>query len=195
MVVDYRRVNARALRSTYYCRKASDVLAQCAGSIWFSLVGAVTGFNQIQNTRRAMEVLAIVARSGKFLPVCLTFGPVNGPGDFAMSPIVLSGRAVAGKTGTLVNGWPMSMISRSGPAGSLMGGFEPTRSTKNGRTAGHGRTAGSGGLGGLGSPSRSIRNKREARPQGFRPQPSQSSPAARGLGSPKGGAGPSWGLV
>ena len=81
-MVDYRRVNARALRSTYYCRKASDVLAQCAGSIWFSFVDAVTGFNQIQNTRRAMEVLAIVARSGKFLPVCLTFGPVNGPDDF-----------------------------------------------------------------------------------------------------------------
>ena len=43
---------------------------------------AVTGFNQIANTRRAMEILAIVARSGKFLPVCLTFGPVNGPDDF-----------------------------------------------------------------------------------------------------------------
>ena len=26
--------------------------------------------------------LAIVARSGKFLPVYLTFGPVNGPDDF-----------------------------------------------------------------------------------------------------------------
>lgn len=48
----------------------------------FSFVDAVTGFNQIKNTRRAMEVLAIVARSGKFLPVCLTFGPVNGPDDF-----------------------------------------------------------------------------------------------------------------
>ncbi|CAL1173292.1 unnamed protein product, partial [Cladocopium goreaui] len=83
LVVDYRRVNARVLRSTYYCRKATDVLSQCAGSIWYSFVDAVTGFNQIQNTRRAMEVLAIVARSGKFLPVCLTFGPVNGPDDFS----------------------------------------------------------------------------------------------------------------
>ena len=27
-------------------------------------------------------MLAIAARSGKFLPVCLTFGPVNGPDDF-----------------------------------------------------------------------------------------------------------------
>ena len=83
LVVDYRRVNAQVLRSTYYCRKATDVLSQCAGSIWYSFVDAVTGFNQIQNTRRAMEVLAIVARSGKFLPVCLTFGPVNGPDDFS----------------------------------------------------------------------------------------------------------------
>ncbi|CAK9069122.1 Pro-Pol polyprotein, partial [Durusdinium trenchii] len=61
---------------------ATDVLATAAGSIWFSFVDAVTGFNQIKNTRRAMEVLAIVARSRKFLPVCLTFGPVNGPDDF-----------------------------------------------------------------------------------------------------------------
>ena len=82
LVVDYRRVNARVLRSTYYCRRATDVLASAAGSVWFSFVDAVTGFNQIANTRRAMEVLAIVARSGKFLPVCLTFGPVNGPDDF-----------------------------------------------------------------------------------------------------------------
>ncbi|CAK9002134.1 Retrovirus-related Pol polyprotein from transposon 412 [Includes: Protease [Durusdinium trenchii] len=63
-------------------RKATDVLASAAGSIWYSFVDAVTGFNQIANTRRAMEILAIVARSGKFLPVCLTFGPVNGPDDF-----------------------------------------------------------------------------------------------------------------
>ena len=83
LVVDYRRVNSRVLRSTYYCRKATDVLAQCSGSVWFSFVDAVTGFNQIANTRRAMEILAIVARSGKFLPVCLTFGPVNGPDDFS----------------------------------------------------------------------------------------------------------------
>ena len=82
LVVDYRRVNARVKRSTYYCRKATDVLASCAGSVWYSFLDAVTGFNQIANTRRAMEVLAIVARSGKFLPVCLTFGPVNGPDDF-----------------------------------------------------------------------------------------------------------------
>ena len=37
------------------------------------------------NTRRAREVLAVLARSGQFLPVCLTFGPTNGPEDFAFA--------------------------------------------------------------------------------------------------------------
>ena len=82
LVVDYRRVNARVKRSTYYCRRSTDVLAAAVGSVWYTFVDAVSGFNQIRNTKRAHEVLAIVARSGKYLPVGLTFGPVNGPDDF-----------------------------------------------------------------------------------------------------------------
>ena len=41
------------------------------------------GFNKILNTQRAKKMLAILARSGQFLPICLTFGPSNGPEDFA----------------------------------------------------------------------------------------------------------------
>ena len=82
LVVDYRRVNARVKRSTYYCRRSTDVLAAAVGSVWYTFVDAVSGFNQIRNTKRAREVLAIVARSRKYLPVGLTFGPVNGPDDF-----------------------------------------------------------------------------------------------------------------
>ena len=82
LVVDYRRVNCRVKRSTYYCRRSTDVLAAAVGSVWYTFVDAVSGFNQIRNTKRAREVLAIVARSGKYLPVGLTFGPVNGPDDF-----------------------------------------------------------------------------------------------------------------
>ena len=82
LVVDYRRVNARVKRSTYYCRRSTDVLAAAVGSVWYTFVDAVSGFNQIRNTKRAREVLAIVARSGKYLPVGLTFGPVNGPDGF-----------------------------------------------------------------------------------------------------------------
>ena len=41
------------------------------------------GFNQILNMHRAKKMLVILARSGQFLSVCLTFGPTNGPEDFA----------------------------------------------------------------------------------------------------------------
>ena len=53
IVVDYRRVNARVLRNSYYSRKASEVISEAAGSAYMTLLDAVTGFNQIQNTERA----------------------------------------------------------------------------------------------------------------------------------------------
>jgi len=82
IVVDYRRVNARTRRSVYYVRPAAGVVADAAGSVWMTLLDAVTGFNHIVNTDRARKMLAILARSGQFLPRCLTFGPHNGPEDF-----------------------------------------------------------------------------------------------------------------
>jgi hypothetical protein len=82
IVVDYRRVNARTRRAVYHVRTAASVICEAAGSIWMSLLDAVTGFNHIVNTPRAKRMLAIVARSGQFLPRCLTFGPMNGPEDF-----------------------------------------------------------------------------------------------------------------
>ena len=83
IVVDYRRVNARVLRNSYYSRKASEVILEAAGSAFLSMLDAVTGFNQVENTERAKRVLALVSRGGQFLPTCLTFGPQNGPEDFA----------------------------------------------------------------------------------------------------------------
>ena len=82
IVVDYRRVNARTLRSVYFVRNAAGVVADAAGSLWLTLLDAVTGFNHVVNTDRARKMLAILARSGQFLPRCLTFGPHNGPEDF-----------------------------------------------------------------------------------------------------------------
>ena len=52
-------------------------------SVFFTLLDAVTGFNQIVNTPRARLMLAVIAKTGTFLPKCLTFGPHNGPEDFA----------------------------------------------------------------------------------------------------------------
>ena len=72
-VVDYRKVNARVKRSTHCWRRSTDVLAASVyiyiGSVWYSFVDAVSGFNQIRNTKRAREVLTIVARSGTYLPI------------------------------------------------------------------------------------------------------------------------------
>lgn len=48
-----------------------------------SLVDAVAGFNHVKNTPRAREMLALLWRTGQFLPICLTFGPHNGPDDFS----------------------------------------------------------------------------------------------------------------
>ena len=45
LVVDYRRVNARVKRSTYYCRRSTDVLAAAVGSVWYTFVDAVSGFH------------------------------------------------------------------------------------------------------------------------------------------------------
>jgi len=85
LVVDYRRVNQRILRAVYFVRSADGVVQEVAGSMFLSLVDACKGFNQVANTRRAREVLAILARSGQYLPICLTFGPTNGPEDFAFA--------------------------------------------------------------------------------------------------------------
>ena len=71
------------MRNSYYSRKASEVIAEAAGSAYLTLLDAVTGFNQVENTDRAKQVLALVSRGGQFLPTCLTFGPQNGPEDFA----------------------------------------------------------------------------------------------------------------
>ena len=85
LVVDYRRVNQRILRAVYHVRSADSVVQSVAGSAAMSFVDACKGFNQVGNTTRAKKVLAILARSGQFLPQCLTFGPCNGPEDFAFA--------------------------------------------------------------------------------------------------------------
>ena len=83
MVIDYRAVNKRTRRSVYYVRRQEDVKSEAAGSAYLSVLDAVTGFHQVVNTQRAREMLACLARSGCWLPRCLTFGPHNGPEDFS----------------------------------------------------------------------------------------------------------------
>ena len=83
--MDYRRVNRRTLRAIYYVRAADGIVRALCGSALLTFLDACSGFNQIVNTQRARKMLAILARSGQFLPRCLTFGPANGPEDFAFA--------------------------------------------------------------------------------------------------------------
>ena len=53
------------------------------GSMWYTFLDACAAFNRIANTDRARRMLAILARSGQYLPRCLTFGPHTGPEDFS----------------------------------------------------------------------------------------------------------------
>ena len=85
LVVDYRRVNKRTLRAVYHVQSADAIVKDVAGSARMTLIDCCKGFNQIVNTERARSMLAILARSGQFLPRCLTFGPHNGPEDFGFA--------------------------------------------------------------------------------------------------------------
>ena len=83
VVVDYRQVNQRTARAIYMIRDGQAVIRDVMCSAWMTLADACRGFNQLENTERARKMLAILARSGQFLPRCLTFGPHNGPEAFA----------------------------------------------------------------------------------------------------------------
>ena len=85
VVVDYRKVNGKTLRAIYLVRSADAIVQDVAGSAFLTLVDACKGFNQIVNTERASKMLAILARSGMFLPQCLPFGPHNGPEDYGFA--------------------------------------------------------------------------------------------------------------
>jgi hypothetical protein len=82
LVVDYRRVNTKTKRAIYFVRRLEEVKGDASGSAFLSFLDAVAGFNQVVNTPRAKEMLAILSRSGCWLPTCLMFGPHNGPEDF-----------------------------------------------------------------------------------------------------------------
>jgi hypothetical protein len=41
LVVDYRRVNLRTMRAIYYVRRATDILLEAMGSVWYTLLDAV----------------------------------------------------------------------------------------------------------------------------------------------------------
>ena len=85
VVVDYRLVNRHLVQFTYYIRRCSDVKASLAGAAFLSGMDGARGFNQMANTSRAKEVLAVLDVSGCYLPEVLQLGPLSGPFDFQFS--------------------------------------------------------------------------------------------------------------
>ncbi len=91
IVVHYQRVNSVTVRAIYYLRRADDCKQEVLGSVYMSLLDAVSGFNQVRNSERARRVLAVLAASGCYLPNCLTMGGSNGPEDFCFTVDTLFG--------------------------------------------------------------------------------------------------------
>ena len=83
VVVDYRVVNRSTVRSEHPLRRSDDIKAEAAGSVYYTVLDAVKGFNQVRNTPRASLVHAVLTHIGSYRPLVLTLGPTNGPEDFS----------------------------------------------------------------------------------------------------------------
>ena len=81
----------------YHVRNADTIIRSIAGSARFSMLDACKGLNQILYTQRAKKMLAILAWSEQFLPVCLTFGPTSGPEEFAYAADLIFARGRGGR--------------------------------------------------------------------------------------------------
>ena len=82
MVVDYRRLNQKTKRSVFLVPRGDDAKSEVAQAWLVTLLDAVWGFNQIRNTLEARRKLAMITLSGIYQPICLPFGPLNGPETF-----------------------------------------------------------------------------------------------------------------
>ena len=85
MVVDYRQLNARTVRKLFLIPNADQIKSDVAGNEWISVGDLKEGFNQVENTPETARKMAVIVQSGTYLPRGLTFGPTNGPEDFAFA--------------------------------------------------------------------------------------------------------------
>ena len=62
--------------------RVDATLRGSSGARWYSGLDAVSGFNHLNLTERAKEVLAICSASGLYAWESLPFGPADGPQAF-----------------------------------------------------------------------------------------------------------------
>jgi hypothetical protein len=82
MVCDYRKVNSLTRRMYHPMPAVMEVIRKVTGANLFSGLDAVSGFNQLELSKKASEKLAIVVPSGLYFWKVLPFGPVDGPQAF-----------------------------------------------------------------------------------------------------------------
>ena len=82
LVCDYRRVNAVTRRMYHPMPRVDVTLRESAGARWYTGLDAVSGFNHLQLSDWAKEVLAICSASGLYAWESLPFGPADGPQAF-----------------------------------------------------------------------------------------------------------------
>ena len=82
LVCDYRRVNAVTKRMYHPMPRVDSTLRGSAGARWYSGLDAVSGFNHLNLSPKAREVLAICSASGLYAWESLPFGPADGPQAF-----------------------------------------------------------------------------------------------------------------
>ena len=56
IVLDYRKVNTRLVRSLYYIRRCEDLKTEAAGAVFYSALDGQKGYNLLEHTPYAKEV-------------------------------------------------------------------------------------------------------------------------------------------
>ena len=85
VVVDFRIVNRRIVRSIYHLRRCQDLKQEAAGACFYSGPDGAKRSKLMMNTPDAREVLAVISLTGPRLSTVLQLGPTNGPFDFQFS--------------------------------------------------------------------------------------------------------------
>ena len=92
LCVDYRHLNAAAVKDAFSLPRVDDSLAALSGSRWFSTLDLAYGYWQVTMNASAQEKAAFVTPSGLYEWNVMPFGLCNAPSTFErLMELVLKG--------------------------------------------------------------------------------------------------------